>query len=196
MTNGKSVSFGTPLMKRATLWIVLLPIFLVGAGSQPAQSLPEKVDAPSLVVLKSKRRLELYSNSKLVKSYPVGLGLNPVPAKKRQGDRATPEGEYYVCGKNPNSTYYMALIVSYPNRQDAERGLDERLINKSQYEKILKANDSKACPPFYTALGGEIEIHGRGSGADWTWGCIALDDPNIEELYKTIPIGTSVIIKP
>ena len=128
--------------------------------------------------------MELYNGGKLIKVYPIGLGMNPVLAKKKQGDRSTPEGEYHICGKIPESTYYMALILNYPNVADADRGLKEGLISKKEHTAIIKAINEKRCPNFNTRLGGQIEIHGMGSQSDWTWGCIALDNPNIEELNQ------------
>ncbi len=159
-------------------------------------SLPSKLVDPELVVYKKKRKVEIYSKGKILKVYPIGLGLNPIPPKDRQGDYATPEGIYQVCGKIPESNYYMALVLNYPNIEDANRGLKKGLISKRQCNAISKAIREKKCPPFNTKLGGQIEIHGMGSRSDWTWGCIALDNPAIEELYRLLPKGTVVTIKP
>lgn len=152
--------------------------------------------SPHIVIMKSQRILEFHSSASPIKSFRIGLGLNPVPPKRQQGDRATPEGEYFVCGKNPHSTYFMALVLSYPNEQDAQRGLNTGLITKAQYSQIVSALKKKQCPPFNTALGGEVEIHGMGSQTDWTWGCVALDSADVKEVYSMIPIGTPVLIKP
>jgi len=76
---------------------------------------------PRIVVFKRERRLELYSGESMVRTYHVGLGLNPVPDKIRQGDRATPEGNFYVFTKNDKSAFYLSLGISYPNVEDAER---------------------------------------------------------------------------
>jgi len=99
----------------------------------------------------------------------VGLGLNPVDDKKRQGDRATPEGEFYIFTKNNKSTYYLSLGISYPNVEDAERGLRDGLISRAQHDAIVKAIRSKTAPPQNTELGGDIYIHGNGASSDWTW---------------------------
>jgi murein L,D-transpeptidase YafK len=174
-------------------WALAVALFgLLGAQTLRAQSLTD----PHIVVHKAQRLLEVYAGSQLFKSYRVGLGLNPVPAKRRQGDRATPEGDYTVCGKNPASTYYMALVLSYPNPTDAVRGVADGLINAHQQAEIAAAAKLGRCPPFGTPLGGEVEIHGMGSQSDWTWGCIALDNAAIRELYAWIPLGTPVTIKP
>ena len=151
---------------------------------------------PRIVVMKSKRRLELYSDGALVRTYKVGLGLNPVPDKKRQGDRATPEGEFYVFTKNDKSAFYLSLGISYPNIEDGERGLRDGLISRAQHDAIVKANKRKATPPQHTALGGDIYIHGNGASSDWTWGCVALENEDVKELFAAVPVGTAVTIKP
>jgi murein L,D-transpeptidase YafK len=151
---------------------------------------------PLIVVTKSKRRLELYSDGKVVRSYKVGLGLNPVPDKIRQGDRATPEGEFYVFTKNDKSAFYLSLGVSYPNVEDAERGLHDKLISLGQHDAIVRAIKRKTTPPQNTALGGDIYIHGNGASSDWTWGCVALENEDIRELFNAVPLGTPVTIRP
>ena len=151
---------------------------------------------PLIVVTKSKRRLDLYSDGALVRTYRVGLGLNPVPDKKRQGDRATPEGEFYVFTKNDKSAFYLSLGISYPNIEDAERGLRDGLISRVQHDAIVKAIKRKSTPPQNTALGGDIYIHGNGSSSDWTWGCVALENEDVRELFDAIAVGTPVTIKP
>lgn len=161
---------------------------------RPPLRLPLK--DPRIVVNKSERRLRLYSEGQLVRTYKVGLGLNPVPDKVRQGDRATPEGEFYVFTKNNKSAFYLSLGISYPNLEDAERGLRDRLISRAQHDAILTAIKRKATPPQNTALGGDIYIHGNGASSDWTWGCVALENEDIRELFDAVPVGTSVTIKP
>src|SRR6185295_3439654 len=147
-----------------------------------AQPLPQRtalklpLKNPKIVVTKSKRRLELYSDGAVVRTYKVGLGLNPVPDKVRQGDRATPEGDFYVFTKNDKSAFYLSLGISYPNIEDAERGLRDKLISRAQHNAIVKAIKRKTTPPQNTALGGDIYIHGNGSSSDWTWGCVALEN--------------------
>lgn len=148
-----------------------------------------------IVVLKRERKLLVYGDGKLVRTYPIGLGSNPGD-KIKEGDRATPEGEFYVFTKNPESKYYLSLGISYPNSEDAERGLKSGLINADQSEQIKQAITRGEAPPQNTALGGEIYIHGRGSSTDWTWGCVALDDPDMKELFDAARVGTRVTIRP
>jgi murein L,D-transpeptidase YafK len=88
----------------------------------PWQSnLVSPVEKPRIVVYKSQRKLELYSDKTLLRTYRVGLGFSPVADKKHEGDGATPEGDFYVFVKNNKSAYYLSLGVSYPNVEDAER---------------------------------------------------------------------------
>ncbi len=182
---------------------VLLSVILVTATSRlerssfnVKQDLVLPLKDPRIVVYKRERRLELYSDSKLVRIYRVGLGFNPVADKKKEGDGATPEGEFYVFIKNPKSAYYLSLGISYPNIEDAERGLHDRLITRAQYNRIVRAIKQRAGPPQYTPLGGLIYIHGNGAQSDWTWGCVALENEHIKELYDSVAGGTPVTIKP
>lgn len=156
-------------------------------------ALPPLVN-PRIVVTKSKRVLEVFSENKLVRTYRIALGLSPIEDKVRAGDRRTPEGEFYICQKNPKSKFYLSLGISYPNLKHADRGLRDGLINRSQYQQISGAIKAKRQPPQYTRLGGEIFIHGNGSQSDWTWGCVALDDKDIRELFDAVQTGTPVTI--
>ena len=151
---------------------------------------------PKLVVSKRARRLELYSGGRRLRVYRVVLGGDPANDKERQGDSRTPEGEYYVCVKNEQSQFYRSLGLNYPNRKDAERGLRDGLITRAEYDRIISALKRKRPPPWDTALGGEIYIHGGGTADDWTAGCVALDNPDMQELFDSVPIGTPVRIEP
>jgi murein L,D-transpeptidase YafK len=163
---------------------------------QKTEDLKLPLTEPRIVVFKSKRQLDLYSDGAIVRTYRIGLGLNPVDDKLREGDRATPEGEFYIFTKNPKSAYYLSLGLSYPNLEDAERGLRTGLITRAQHDQIVSAIKRKAGPPQYTALGGLIYIHGNGATSDWTWGCVALENEDIKELFNSVDIGTPVTIKP
>jgi len=121
------------------------------APQRAALKLPLK--NPLIVVTKSKRRLELYSDGAVVRTYKVGLGLNPVADKVRQGDRATPEGDFYVFTKNDKSAFYLSLGISYPNIEDAERGLRDKIISRAQHNAIVRAIKLRVAPPQNTALG-------------------------------------------
>ena len=145
---------------------------------------------------KAERKLFLYSNNKIVRTYHVGLGLSPVGDKVREGDRRTPEGDFYIFTKNDKSAFYLSLGISYPNARHARRGLRDGLITKVQYDAITRALQAKTAPPQNTALGGDIYIHGNGAGSDWTWGCVALENDDVRELFNAVPVGTPVTIQP
>lgn len=150
---------------------------------------------PAIRIVKNTRRLMLYSGGELVRIYRIGLGSSPIEDKISEGDRRTPEGTFYVFTKNENSNYYLSLGLSYPNIEDAERGLREGLIDQKEHDAIVDAIHKKSAPPQNTALGGEIYIHGNGSQTDWTWGCIALENNEMRELFDTVPTGAEVSIE-
>lgn len=139
--------------------------------------------ADRIVIVKSTRTMTLMRGDKVLKAYKVALGGQPVGAKERIGDHRTPEGKYVVDWKNPQSRFHLALHVSYPNATDRER--------------VRKLG---------VAPGGEIEIHGLGSkygwvGAahrqvDWTDGCIAVTNQEIDEIWPLVPVGTPIEIRP
>jgi murein L,D-transpeptidase YafK len=151
--------------------------------------------SPRIVVKKADRKLLLYSGDKLARTYHIGLGLSPVGDKVRQGDRRTPEGDFYVFTKNDKSAFYLSLGISYPNATHAERGLHDGLINRAQYDSIMRALKAQTGPPQDTRLGGDIYIHGNGASSDWTWGCVALENEDVRELFNAVPLGTPVRIQ-
>lgn len=150
-------------------------------------SVPVKIKTLSNVslikVYKSKRILEAYEDGVLVKSFSISLGRNPKGHKQFEGDNKTPEGNYFIDGKNPNSKYHKNLGISYPNNQD---------------RKFAKAAGKSA--------GGDIKIHGLPNGkgeigkahllSDWTAGCIALTNAEIDELYAAVKYKTPIQIYP
>jgi len=161
-----------------------------------AASLTAAPEALSILVLKAERRLEVHRGAQVVKTYRIGLGHTPTGTKRRQGDGRTPEGTFYVCVKNPRSRFHLSLGLSYPTPADAARGLREGLVTQAQHDAILAAHRKHVSPPWNTALGGEIFIHGNGSGSDWTLGCIALEDADMDALYALVANGTPVEIRP
>lgn len=159
-------------------------------------TLPNVLVDPKLLVEKSRRTLSVFSAGRPVKTYRIALGAQPVGDKVGQGDGRTPEGRFYVCAKNEDSRYFRSLGLSYPNMEDAERGVAEGLITKRQQREIDEAIRHARRPPWDTKLGGEIMIHGGGAGRDWTTGCVALSDSDIGELFASVPLGTPVEIRP
>ena len=136
-----------------------------------------------VVVHKKERRMTLFSKGEAIKTYKVALGGNPVGPKEREGDKKTPEGAYVIDSRNRDSRYHLSLHISYPNDQDKKR-----------------AKELGVSP------GGDITIHGIKSGyswvgplhvgADWTQGCIAVTDEEIEEIDRLVPDGTVIEILP
>ena len=142
-------------------------------------------------IQKAARRLAvLDEQEKTLFSCVIALGRDPQGSKQREGDGKTPEGEYFICLKK-RGKYGPSLGVSYPNETDARRsGASEELI-----ACIRQRAERKERPPWGSALGGEIFIHGGGTASDWTAGCVALKDEDAETLYHLVPLGTDVVIK-
>jgi murein L,D-transpeptidase YafK len=171
-------------------------VILVSLAKNTNPEPPQVLKNPRLVVKKRERVLELFDGERLVKTYRVALGFAPEGDKEKQGDGKTPEGNFYIFTRNPKSKFYLSLGVSYPSIEDAERGLRAKLITRREHDAIIKAIKEKRTPPQNTALGGEIYIHGGGANGDWTFGCVALENQEIKELFDIIPVGASVIIEP
>jgi len=139
--------------------------------------------ADKVLIEKKERRLTLLSEGEVIKTYKIALGGNPVGPKERQGDNKTPEGIYLIDSRNSNSGYHLSLHISYPNEIDRRRA------------KKLGVSP-----------GGNIMIHGIKNGlswvgayhaeVDWTKGCIAVTDQEMEEIYRLVPNGTTVEIRP
>jgi len=130
-----------------------------------------------ILVFKKQRRMYLMHNRRVLKSYNIALGFAPVGDKKVEGDGKTPEGLYHINRRNPDSNFYLSLGISYPNKRDIA---EARKLGKSP--------------------GGDIFIHGRGTfvGAlvrDWTWGCIAVTNAEMEEIYAMVRTGTPIYIQ-
>ena len=163
-------------------------------SERPPLKLP--LTNPRILVRKGARTLELHAGDTLLRTYKIGLGFSPVADKKQEGDGATPEGDFYVFVKNEKSAYYLSLGISYPNVEDADRGLRDKLISQAQHRAISEAIRKKVGPPQYTKLGGLIYIHGHGAQRDWTLGCVALENEDIRELFHVVKVGTPVTIVP
>jgi LysM repeat protein len=156
-----------------------------------------------IVVDKSDHTLSIYSMGTLVKMYHVELGDNGLGDKKVSGDHKTPEGKLYIAEKsvlNPKD-YYLGtrwMRLSYPNIEDANRGLDNGIISQSTHDSIVRAINNLAIPPQRTALGGGVGIHGGdipSFGPDWTWGCVGLTNADVEDFYDFVKVGTAVVIQ-
>ena len=151
---------------------------------------------PEIIIRKHERRLEVYDGGNLVKTFSIALGFAPAGDKEIEGDGRTPEGEFYVFTKNAESKFHLSLGLSYPSKKDAARGLAAGAISETDHDQIIAAINNGKMPPQKTSLGGEIYIHGGGTSSDWTQGCVALRDEEIEGLFKIIPLGAKVTILP
>lgn len=145
------------------------------------QGLPPRID--SIVVIKHKRLMQLYAGGRVVKEYHVALGKSPVGHKQQQGDNKTPEGLYHIDWRNANSGYHLSMRISYPNEQDVERAR-ERGVNPGSMIMIHGLPNDR---PYMVAT------HRI---TDWTNGCIAVTNPEIEELWRVVPTGTPIEIRP
>ena len=165
-----------------------MPVVLSGGPAASTASVastaaPKNMVADSVVLDKSARQLTLYYRGQLVRTYGVALGKNPVGDKITRGDGRTPEGLYHIESRNPQSKYHLSLRISYPDAAHralaAKRGV---------------------------APGGDVMIHGLPSafamvGAlhrqqDWTLGCIAVTNDEIEEIWRAVPDGAPILIRP
>ena len=151
---------------------------------------------PRVVIRKKARELSLYDGSKLLRRFRVVLGQHAEGDKEKEGDRRTPEGTFYLCSRNGTSKYHKFMGLSYPAPPDAARGLKARLISRAEHDAILDAHRKKECPPWKTALGGEVGIHGGGIDRDWTLGCIALTNEAVDDLWAALKMGDPVVIEP
>jgi len=169
-------------------------------------SLLSRIDgATSLVIWKSQYSLTLFKGDAPVKTYWAVFGKGYGEGdKERAGDRRTPEGDFYISSMNHSKRFYKFLGLSYPGLKHAERGLQRGLISPREYGEIEKAVQERRQPPWETRLGGAIGIHGRmledasvwAMRKNWTDGCIALSNIDIDEIFSVVSLGTPVTILP
>lgn len=148
----------------------------------PSTPLPSEAKADRVVVIKANRVLELYQGTQLLKKYEVSLGRKPVGPKEQEGDKRTPEGIYKIDFRNEGSAFHRSLHVSYP---------EHRNIEAAQKRNV--------------SPGGDIMVHGMRNGlgwigklhrlVDWTAGCIAVTNAEIEEIWRAVPDGTTIEIR-
>ncbi len=168
------------ISKLATLVLCTLALFSVQASSATDPPLAPSAMADKVIVLKRDRRLLLMKGDEVLKTYVVSLGGSPLGGKVRQGDRKTPEGDYVLDWHNAHSQYYKSIHISYPNAEDVTRAKKLRV------------------PP-----GGDVflhglpnDFHGQSGLGDWTNGCIAVTNSDIDEIWRLVPDGTPIQIKP
>lgn len=168
---------------RGFAFILIVFALTFSPPASAAPELPAGVKADRVLVLKSERRLLLLRDGHALESYRIALGRNPVGDKVEEGDGRTPEGRYLLDWRNPGSRFYRSLHISYPNRQDRERAR------------------ALGVPP-----GGAIMIHGLSERAalvgaehvkwDWTEGCIAVTNAEIDRIWRLVDDGTPIEIRP
>lgn len=157
---------------------------LLCAPTARAESALRAEAPPDLIVVrKAKREMLLLREGRPLRTYAIALGRTPIGPKRRQGDGKTPEGEYTITGRNKQSSYHRSLRISYPAPDD-----------------LARARRSGVSP------GGDIMIHGLPNGLgrlgaahrqnDWTEGCIAVTNDEIEEIWRLVPNGTPIRIEP
>jgi len=171
------------MLRAAGFAVVLVFIAALAWANWPAARVAEGVKADLVVVRKSARVLELYAANSLLKSYAVSLGDDPIGPKRAEGDGRTPEGAYVLDYRKADSSFHRALHISYPSASDAAH-----------------AQASGVSP------GGLIMLHGLPNGLgfvgrlhrffDWTDGCVAVTNPEIEEIWAAVADGTQIRIEP
>lgn len=166
---------------------IILAIFVVMASvvsfalSADPRNVPLEEIADIVLVKKAERKLHLLKDWEIIRTYNISLGQNPVGHKQKEGDSRTPEGFYYIDGRNPNSQFFRSLHISFPNE------IDRYLARISGHNP-----------------GGDIAIHGEPVGLnsgdrlkqDWTQGCIGLTDRDMLEVWYSVKDGTPVLIEP
>jgi murein L,D-transpeptidase YafK len=173
------------MSKSRKFWITIFAslIGITVYANKTTEKLNPTVSIDKIVVLKSKRILLVYAQNQVVKTYKIALGRQPVGKKEIEGDKKTPEGNYTIWKKGPHAKYHKYLFISYPNKSD-----------------VINAHKKNKKP------GGLIYIHGLNKRyakvgklhtlSNWTLGCIAVTNDEIDELYKLIKVGTKIEIKP
>lgn len=175
---------------RLTRFVLLLIGGLMLAAAPPPR--PEH----RLDIYKAERRMELWVDGARVRTFRVGLGGAPKGDKARQGDSRTPEGRFYIAWKNPSSSFHRFLGLSYPMPRHAAAARQDGRIDRSLEKRVVERVRSRAIPPQTSRLGGYVGIHGGGSGADWTLGCVAVSDAEIEWLFARLRQGDRVQVYP
>jgi murein L,D-transpeptidase YafK len=170
----------SPAFCRFTAIPLLFAIVLLLVGL-PCALAQQRVDL--VVVYKQQHKLVLLSQGKEVKSYRVALGGDPVGPKTREGDHRTPEGRYTLDSRNSQSKFYEAYHISYPNAKDAAAA---RAAGVRAGGNIML----HGLPKDYAWVGKAHTLH------DWTDGCIAVTNEEMDEIWKEISIGTPIEIKP
>jgi hypothetical protein len=149
-----------------------------GAGSSGSFEMAEKV-----LVVKSERKLYLLRRGRVIKEYPIKLGLNPYGHKQREGDFRTPEGKYELVARNPRSEFFLSIKISYPNREDAAVASEAGFLPGGLIMIHGQPNVPKKSPEHYATR-------------DWTDGCIALSNADMVDVWMRAAVGIPIEIRP
>ncbi|WP_349672274.1 L,D-transpeptidase [Lacrimispora sp.] len=169
----------------------------VGPGADGKAGNAASVNGVSIYVSKRLKILSLKQNGTLIGEYPVSIGASSSDGNKKvEGDMRTPSGQFYVCTRNDKSVAYLALGLSYPGVEDANRGFEQGIITQEQRDEIIDANLNGQQPPWETALGGAIMIHGCRVPDGTTHGCVAVDNDVMDVLWSYCNLGVPVTIGP
>jgi murein L,D-transpeptidase YafK len=154
-------------------------------------------------VIKSRRLLRAHCEGGRVVELTVALGRDTDGTKRSAGDTRTPEGRYRVSGPPRSSRFHLFIPIDYPSVEDARSARADGRISAEAYARIVDAHERGEPPPHDTPLGGHLGFHGEGRrwqgdsvDLDWTYGCIALPDADIDFLAARIAVGTPVAIAP
>ena len=161
--------------------IIILFVMMMAVNGFAA----DKIEINNILVIKSERVLYLRNNNDIMKKYKISLGKQPIGAKEREGDMKTPEGNYFIEWHNPNSKFHLSLKISYPNDEQKEQA---KIKGYSAGDFIMIHGY-----PNYTWDFAFDFIH---KSSDWTDGCIAVNNEEIEEIYKLVKDGTPITILP
>lgn len=154
---------------------------IINHGLRHENPLPDGLTIDSLHILKKQRKMSAFSAGKLVKTYSIALGSNPEGHKEVEGDGRTPEGTYFISSKSTESRFHMNLGVSYPDSSD---------VSNARHRGLAPGGDIKV-HGLRTFLGVVGRYH---TLVDWTAGCVAVTNAEIEELYRAVPLGTRIVI--
>lgn len=162
---------------------------------------PRADAARLLVVFKRSFELGLYEAGRLAEGqcHPIAMGATPEGPKTRMDRSSTPEGWYRVAERRDEgqTAFHRAFLVDYPNVEDADRALAAGVIDGPTHARVRASAAAGRLPPQTTAMGGLILIHGMGSTPrDWTWGCVAVDNPAIDALFPRVRTGDPILFVP
>jgi murein L,D-transpeptidase YafK len=212
----RAAEFGAHITRMATLPgilrapLIAAALLLIAGGQSNSGASDARPGNYTLIISKADNGLTLVESGVPVKRFRVCLGMNPVGPKTVTGDKKTPEGDYVICMKRTDSRFHRFMGISYPNEKDARDAFERGLISLDTRDMIIRELRQGNAPPWATRLGGWVGIHGYPTNDyqrlwvslffpkphNWTDGCVALWNYEIDELFSLIPVGAPVRIIP